>query len=66
MLMSWFARQGDRVLRPKQIAIFEACAIGLVSALAAVSLKQAKNAQRAKKVKVHFKPLLHQAFSDLT
>jgi chloride channel protein, CIC family len=40
MLMSWFARQGDRVLRPKQIAIFEACAIGLISALAAVSLKQ--------------------------
>jgi chloride channel protein, CIC family len=40
MLMSWFARQSDRVLRPKQIAIFEACAIGLISALAAVSLKQ--------------------------
>ncbi len=27
---------------------------------------QAKLAQRAKKVKVHFKPLLHQPFSDLT
>lgn len=40
MWMSWFARQCDRVLRPKQIAIFEACAIGLISALAAVSLKQ--------------------------
>jgi chloride channel protein, CIC family len=40
MWMSWFARQSDRVLRPKQIAIFEACAIGLISALAAVSLKQ--------------------------
>jgi chloride channel protein, CIC family len=40
MLISWFARQGDRVLRPKQIAIFEACVIGLLSALAAVSLKQ--------------------------
>jgi chloride channel protein, CIC family len=40
MWMSWFARQGDRGLRPKQIAIFEACAIGLISALAAVSLKQ--------------------------
>jgi chloride channel protein, CIC family len=40
MWMSWFARQGDRVLHPKQIAIFEACAIGLISALAAVSLKQ--------------------------
>ncbi len=40
MWMSWLARQCDRVLRPKQIAIFEACAIGLISALAAVSLKQ--------------------------
>lgn len=40
MWMSWFTRQCDRVLRPKQIAIFEACAIGLISALAAVSLKQ--------------------------
>ncbi len=40
MWISWFARQGDRVLRSKQIAIFEACAIGLVSSLAAVSLKQ--------------------------
>jgi chloride channel protein, CIC family len=38
--MSWLARQSDRVFRPKQIAIFEACAIGLISALAAVSLKQ--------------------------
>jgi chloride channel protein, CIC family len=40
MLMSWLARQSDRVFRPKQIAIVEACAIGLISALAAVSLKQ--------------------------
>jgi chloride channel protein, CIC family len=40
MWISWFARQGERVLHPKQIAIFEACAIGLVSSLAAVSLKQ--------------------------
>jgi chloride channel protein, CIC family len=40
MWISWFARQGDRVLHPKQIAIFEACAIGLVSSLAAVSLRQ--------------------------
>ena len=29
-------------------------------------LKMAKLAQRAKKVKVHLKPLLHQAFSNLT
>jgi chloride channel protein, CIC family len=41
MLISWFFRQWDRVLHPKQIAIFEACLIGLISALAAVSLKQA-------------------------
>lgn len=41
MLISWFSRQWDRVLHPKQIAIFEACLIGLISALAAVSLKQA-------------------------
>jgi chloride channel protein, CIC family len=40
MWTSWFARQSERVLHPKQIAIFEACAIGLVSSLAAVSLKQ--------------------------
>jgi chloride channel protein, CIC family len=39
MWMSWLTRQGDRVLHPKQIAIFGACAIGLISALAAVSLK---------------------------
>jgi chloride channel protein, CIC family len=41
MLISWFSRQWDRVLHPKQIAIFEACLIGLISALAAVSLKLA-------------------------
>jgi chloride channel protein, CIC family len=49
MLSSWFSRQvfrkffgqWDRVLHPKQIAIFEACLIGLISALAAVSLKLA-------------------------
>jgi chloride channel protein, CIC family len=40
MWMSWFTRQWDRLLHPKQIAIFEACAIGLISALAAVGLKQ--------------------------
>jgi chloride channel protein, CIC family len=49
MLSPWFSRQffrrffgqWDRVLHPKQIAIFEACLIGLISALAAVSLKLA-------------------------
>jgi CIC family chloride channel protein len=40
MWISWLRGQFDRVLHPKQSAIFEACAIGLVSALAAVSLKQ--------------------------
>jgi chloride channel protein, CIC family len=41
MWTSWFYRQWDRVLHPKQIAIFEACIVGLISAIAAVSLKQA-------------------------
>jgi chloride channel protein, CIC family len=40
MWISWFYRQWDRVLHPKQIAIFEACIVGLISAIAAVSLKQ--------------------------
>lgn len=35
------SQQLQRLLRPKSLAIFEACLIGLVSALAAVSLKQA-------------------------
>jgi chloride channel protein, CIC family len=36
----WIDRQLRQLLRPKPIAIFEACLIGIVSALAAVGLKQ--------------------------
>lgn len=37
----WLTQSLQRLLRPKSVAILEACLIGLVSALAAVLLKQA-------------------------
>ena len=40
MRFSWFARQFRQLLRPKPNALVEACAIGLISALAAVGLRQ--------------------------
>ena len=40
MNLTWIDRQLRQLLRPKPIAIFEACAIGIVSAVAAVGLKQ--------------------------
>jgi len=40
MNLTWIDRQLRQLLRPKPIAIVEACAIGIVSAVAAVGLKQ--------------------------
>ena len=39
--MPWLTRQLQQLLRPNPIAIFAACAIGVLSALAAVGLRQA-------------------------
>jgi chloride channel protein, CIC family len=40
MRIPWFTRQLQQLLRPKPTAIFAACAIGVLSALAAVGLRQ--------------------------
>ncbi len=40
MHLTWIDRQLRQLLRPKPIAIVEACAIGIVSAVVAVGLKQ--------------------------
>ena len=44
MCQSALLKRLPRLLQPNQLAIFEACLIGLVSGLAAVSLKQGTGA----------------------